>query len=153
PDGPIRVGVLLEGSKDGVEARSARMADLLGKAEVTADPPEWWPGAPRAGAGETLIRVSFWVSALARVLAAVGATAARTGVSPVMAGSAGAGVLYLRVGLSSAATAEFTGALRGAVAGERGAVAVLAAPPGVRRELIGRGGMSGMVPGLALMRA
>jgi glycolate oxidase FAD binding subunit len=153
PDGPMLVGVLLEGSVDGVEARSARMADLLGKAEVAADPPEWWPGAPRAGAGETLIRVSFWVAALARVLDAIEAAAANTGVSPVIAGSAGAGVLYLRVGPPSAATAEFTGALRAAVAGERGAVAVLAAPAVVRRELIGRGGMSGMVPGLALMRA
>ena len=161
PDGPIRIGVLLEGSADGVETRSARMAGLLGKAEVSADPPQWWPGAPQARSGETLIRVSFWVSALARVLDAIGAAAANTGVSPVIAGSAGAGVLYLRVDPSSAATAEFTGALRGAlarepggaVAGERGAVAVLAAPAAVRRQLIGRGGMSGMVPGLALMRA
>jgi glycolate oxidase FAD binding subunit len=147
------VGVLLEGSVDGVEARSARMADLLGKAEVAADPPEWWPGAPRAGAGETLIRVSFWVAALARVLDAIEAAAASTGVSPVIAGSAGAGVLYLRVSSPAAAIAEFTGALRAAVAGERSAVAVLAAPAAVRRELIGRGGMSGTVPGLALMRA
>ena len=161
PDGPMLVGVLLEGSVDGVEARSARMADLLGKAEVAADPPQWWPLTPRARSGETLIRVSFWVSALARVLDAIGAAAADTGVSPVIAGSAGAGVLYLRVDPPSAATAEFTGALRaaltrepgGAVAGERGTVAVLAAPAAVRRQLIGRGGMSGMVPGLALMRA
>jgi len=153
PDGPMLVGVLLEGSADGVAVRSARMADLLGKAEVTADPPEWWPGAPRAGAGETLIRVSFWVAALARVLDAIEAAAANTGVSPVIAGSAGAGVLYLRVSPPSAAIAEFTGLLRTAVAGERGAVAVLAAPAAVRRELIGRGGMSGTVPGLALMRA
>ncbi|MGH2928209.1 MAG: FAD-binding oxidoreductase, partial [Solirubrobacteraceae bacterium] len=64
PDGPIRIGVLLEGTADGVAARSMRMADLLGKAEVAAEPPAWWGGGPSAGAGETLIRVSFWVSAL-----------------------------------------------------------------------------------------
>jgi glycolate oxidase FAD binding subunit len=52
-----------------------------------------------------------------------------------------------------AAVAEFVAALRGAVAGERGAVVVLAAPAGVRDELDGRGGMGGTVPGLALMRA
>jgi glycolate oxidase FAD binding subunit len=161
PGGPIRVGVLLEGSADGVEARSLRMAGLLGKAEVAADPPAWWPGAPRARSGETLIRVSFWVSALARVLDAIEAAAARADVSPVTEGSAGAGVLYLRAAAPSVAVAEFVGALRGAlageqrgaVAGERGAVAVLAAPAAVRDELAGRGGMTAAVPGLALMRA
>jgi glycolate oxidase FAD binding subunit len=68
-------------------------------------------------------------------------------------GSAGAGVLYLRADAASVAVAEFVGALRGAIAGERCAVAVLAAPAGVRAELAGRGGMHGPVPGLALMRA
>ena len=155
PDGPIQVGVLLEGSADGVEARSMRMAGLLGKAEVSVDRPDWWPGAPRAESGETLVLVSFWVSALARVLDAVEDAAAKAGVSPVTEGSAGAGVLYVHVGAGeeSSAAAEFAGAVRGAVAGERGAVVVLAAPSGVREELAARGGMSGTVPGLALMRA
>jgi glycolate oxidase FAD binding subunit len=161
PGGPIRVGVLLEGSADGVETRSLRMAGLLGQAEVAADPPAWWPGAPRAGSGETLIRVSFWVSALALVLDAIEAAAARADVSPVTEGSAGAGVLYVRVDAPPVAVAEFVRALRGALAGEqrgavagqRGAVAVLAAPAAVRDELAGRGGMTGAVPGLALMRA
>jgi glycolate dehydrogenase FAD-binding subunit len=171
PGAPIRVGVLLEGSPDGVQARSMRMADLLGKAEVALDPPAWWPGAPRAEPGETLVRVSFWVSALARVLDAVEAAAAKAGVSPVVEGSAGAGVLYVRVrpegsasgdagesataprGAGSRAVAEFVGALRGAVAGERGAVVVLTAPSGAQEELAARGGMSAAVPGLALMRA
>ena len=153
PGGPVRVGVLLEGSADGIAARSMRMADLLGQAEVSADPPAWWPGAPRAGSGQTLIRVSFWVSALGRVLDAIEAAGAKAGVSPATEGSAGAGVLYLRVDAPSAATAEFVGALRGALAGERGGVVVLAAPAAVRDELAGRGGMSGTVPGLALMRA
>ena len=153
PGGPIQVGVLLEGSADGVQARSMRMADLLGKAEVAVDPPAWWPGAPRAGAGDTLIRVSFWVSALARVLDAIEAAAAKAGVAPVVEGSAGAGVLYVKVDAAALAVAEFTAVLRGAVAGERGAVAVLAAPAAVREELTARGGMRGTVPGLALMRA
>ena len=153
PGGPVQVGVLLEGSADGVQARSMRMAGLLGKAEVAVDAPAWWPGAPHAGAGDTLIRVSFWVSALARVLDAIEAAAAKAGVAPVIEGSAGAGVLSLGVDAPAAAVAEFVGVLRGAVAGERGAVAVLAAPAAVREELTARGGMNGTVPGIALMRA
>jgi glycolate dehydrogenase FAD-binding subunit len=155
PGGPIQVGVLLEGSADGVAARSARMADLLGKGSVTDAAPAWWPSAPRADAGETLIRVSFWVSALSRALDAIEAATVKTGLSPLVAGSAGAGVLYVRVGADSqpGAVAEFAATLRAAVAGERGAVVVLTAPAAVREELAGRGGMNGPVPGLALMRA
>jgi glycolate oxidase FAD binding subunit len=153
PGGPIRVGVLLEGSADGVQARSMRMADLLGHAEASVDRPAWWTDAPQAGAGETLIRVSFWVSALAWVLDAIEAAAGKSSVAPVVEGSAGAGVLYLKVDAAPLAVAEFVGALRGAVAGERGAVVVLAAASGVREELAGRGGMHGTVPGIALMRA
>ena len=160
PGGPIRVGVLLEGSVDGIEARSARMAGLLGNGEVSAEPPDWWPGAPQAGPGETLVRVSFWVSALGRVLDAIEAAAAKSGVSPPVAGSAGAGVLYAVVpapadagAAAAGAAAEFAAALRDAVAGERCGVVVLAAPAAVRAALAGRGGMSGTVPGLALMRA
>jgi glycolate oxidase FAD binding subunit len=178
PGGPIQVGVLLEGSVDGIAARSARMADLLGNAEVSAEPPAWWPGAPRALPGDTLVRVSFWVSALGRVLDAIEATEGKTGVLPVVAGSAGAGVLYVRLGADGqaeptpgegdasdgAATgyygetgfgtkARFVGKLREALAGERCGVAVLAASPGVRLALADYGGMNGTVPGLALMRA
>jgi glycolate oxidase FAD binding subunit len=197
PGGPIQVGVLLEGSADGVAARAVRMAGLLGHGEVADSAPAWWPAAPRARTGETLVRVSFWVSALARVLDAIEAAAARSGVSPAVEGSAGAGVLYVRVdtgsqdgsiaqtsasigaesttepgmgnelgtgaadrsgaatgeGARAVAGAEFVAALRGAVAGERGAVAVLAAPAPVRAELAALGGMNGTVPGVALMRA
>jgi glycolate oxidase FAD binding subunit len=171
PDGPIRVGVLLEGSADGVAARAARMSGLLGTADVTDVPPQWWPGAPRArvgdGAGETLIQVSFWVSALGSVLDAIEAAAEKAGVSAVTAGSAGAGVLYAHVGSASSgvegadesaagaapAVAEFVAALRAAIGAGRGAVTVLAAPEPVRAELASCGGMYGTVPGLALMRA
>jgi len=110
PGGPVRVGVLLEGSVDGVAARSARMAGLLGNGEVSAGAPAWWPGSPQAGPGETLVRVSFWVSALGRVLDAVEAAAGKSGVTPVVAGSAGAGVLYAVVPGAVTAGAAVTGA-------------------------------------------
>ena len=154
PGGPARIGVLLEGSADGVAARAARMADLLGSAaEVSGAAPPWWPGPPEAGDG-TLVRVSFWVSALGQVLDAVDAAARSAGVSPPVAGSAGAGVLYVSCPPGEPdAAAVFVGALRGTLARGRGGVVVLAAPAGVREALASRGGMAGRVPSLSLMRA
>ncbi len=167
PGGPIGVGVLLEGSSEGVAARAMRMADLLGPAETSLAPPPWWRGAPSADGG-TLIRVSCWVSALPTVLDAIAAAARDTGVSPAIEGSAGAGVLYLRLGAdggdggadgavggagAARASAGFVRALRAARSGERGGVVVLAAPAAVREALAGYGGMAGTVPSLALMRA
>jgi glycolate oxidase FAD binding subunit len=154
PVGPVRIGVLLEGSSEGVAARAMRMADLLGPAETSLEPPPWWRGAPDAEGG-TLIRVSCWVSALPAVLDAVEAAAGDAGVSPTIAGPAGAGVLYLRVDPDVAAdsSAGFVRALRAARSGERGGVVVLAAPAAVREALTGYGGMAGTVPSLALMRA
>jgi glycolate dehydrogenase FAD-binding subunit len=160
--GPLLVSVLLEGSADGVAARAAAMADLLGRsgasrAKVSETAPPWWPGPPAAGgagAGETLVRVSFWVSALGQVLGAIDAAARNAGIAPSVVGSAGAGVLYVSCPPGEpGACARFTGALRGALDHARGGVAVLAAPGEVRAALAGRGGMGGSVPGLSLMRA
>ena len=161
PGGPLRVGVLLEGSPDGVDVRAMRMAALLGTADVAEIPPAWWPGPPDAGDGAALVRVSFWVSALGTVLDTIDTTAAAAGVSPVIAGSAGAGVLYLGLGEAVSDTpdehtvrvARFIAALRRALAGQRGSVVVLDAPAAVREELAGDGGMHGTVRSLALMRA
>jgi glycolate oxidase FAD binding subunit len=164
PGGPIRVGVLLEGSADGVAARAHRMASLLGPAEIADSAPSWWPGSPAAGEGTTLVQVSFWVSALSRVLDAIDAAARESGLSPVVAGSAGAGVLYLRLDPDVSAdrpgtrTALFVDALRSGLARERGGVVVLAAPATVREALAGESlvaedRMAGTVPALALMRA
>jgi glycolate oxidase FAD binding subunit len=178
PDAPPRVAALIEGSADGVAARARAMAELLASArpespvEVADASPPWWPGAPDDGDG-TLVRVSFWVSALRRVLDAVEAAARDAGVSPAIAGSAGAGVLYLRFasgipgvsaetpagGDESASTAPaeasagFVGALRAALGQDRGGVVVLAAPAAVREALAAHGGMAGRVPGLSLMRS
>jgi glycolate oxidase FAD binding subunit len=156
PGGPIRIGVLIEGSADGVAARAMRMAGLLGPADTSPAPPSWWRGAPAAEGG-TLVRVSFWVSALPTVLDAIDAAARDSGVSPVVYGSAGAGVLYLQLdgdaSFKGSAIARFALALRSALAGERGGVVVLAAPGPVREALASGGGMAGSVPSLALMRA
>ena len=154
PGGPIRIGVLLEGSEEGVAARAIRMAGLLGPAETSPEPPSWWRDVPDAEGG-SLIRVSCWVSALPTVLAAVDAAARDAGVPAAVAGPAGAGVLYLRVDPDVAAgtAAGLVRALRAALPGPRGGVVVLAAPSAVREALATCGGMAGAVPGLALMRA
>jgi glycolate oxidase FAD binding subunit len=155
PSGPIRVGVLVEGSAEGVAARSARVSGLLGTGSVADVAPDWWPSSPAAGAGETLVQVSFWVSALGRVLDALDAAAAAASVVPVTAGSAGAGVLYVRLGpeAEAGAVAGFVAALRSALGAERGGVTVLTAPSSVREELASRGGMYPALPALALMRS
>jgi len=153
PGGPLQVAVLLEGSPDGVAARAGRMADLLGAAEVAPEAPEWWPGPLDFMAGGTLIRVSFWVSALGRVLDAIDGAAVGSGLAPGVYGSAGAGVLYLGFDAGAAGVPAFIGALRAALEHERGGVVVLAAPAAVRAELAGHGGMAGRVPSLGLMRA
>lgn len=162
PGGPLYVGVLLEGSADGVAARAMRMAGLLGTSDIAETAPEWWPGAPDAADGTALVRVSFWVSALGTVLDAIDATAAAAGVSPVITGSAGAGVLYVRLDQDVSAeapdehtvrVARFVGVLRRALAEQRGSVVVLTAPASVREELALDGGMHGTVPSLSLMRA
>jgi glycolate oxidase FAD binding subunit len=156
PGGPVDVGVLLEGSADGVAARTSRMSELLGSDAVASpDPPEWWPGAKRAPEGGTLIQVSFWVSALESVLDTVDAAACGNSVAPVVGGAAGAGVVHVGLGPMSdtGAAGRFVGALRERLSRERGSVVVLAAPPAVRAQVRGRGGMDGKVPSLRLMRA
>jgi glycolate oxidase FAD binding subunit len=140
PGGPVEVGVLLEGTGDGVAARAELMAGLLGDGTVRyAEKPQWW------GRTESGVRVSFWVSALPAVLAAVDEAAAEmkgaeAGVRPVVGGSAGAGVLDVWFDGDPGA---FAAALRARV-GVRGSVIVLAPYTG---------DALGPVPGLTLMRA
>jgi glycolate oxidase FAD binding subunit len=163
PGGPLQVGVLLEGSADGVAARAERMAGLLaeagagsgaGSASIFADTPSWWPGAPAADGG-TLIQVSFWVSALASVLGVIDEAARSLDVTATISGAAGAGVLYVALPADVAAdvSARFVGALRRTLSHERGHVVVLAAPAAVRTALGEHGGMTGPVPSVRLMRA
>jgi glycolate oxidase FAD binding subunit len=96
--------------------------------------------------------VSFWVSALGWVLEAIDAAARDTGVTPVVYGSAGAGVLYAAAG-ADPAVARFADELRKTLGHSRGGVVVLTAPPPVREALAEHGGMAGTVPSLGVMRA
>src|SRR5437764_4007410 len=154
---PLRVGVLLEGTGPGVAERAKQMSELLaapgGAVAVAETAPARWGVLPDL---VTVVRVSFWVSALGAVLDAVAAAGAAAGVRPAVSGPAGAGALYacLDPGHSDADAARFVTALRERVAGAlgsagpRGGVAVLTAPPAVLAA-----GLDGPVPGLALMRA
>jgi glycolate oxidase FAD binding subunit len=156
---PLRVGVLLEGTASGVAERAGRMSDLLtaaggGPVSVSDTTPVRWGALP---AGATIVRVSFWVSALGSVLGALVAAGESAGVRPAVTGPAGAGALYacLDPGTADAAVASFVASLREQVArlsgpaGPRGSVAVLAGPP----PALTAAGAYRDVPGAALMRA
>lgn len=172
PSGPVRAGVLLEGTASGVTERAARMAALLGQgAEVSESAPEWWAQRSEAAGsfGGTLIRLAFWGAELRRVLDAIDTVAGDARVKPAVGGSAGAGVLYVCLDGSADPdqAALFVRALRAALghasvpgpgpAGSpagaggppRGSVVVLAAPAPVQAAV----DMWGPVPALDLMRA
>jgi len=156
---PLRVGVLLEGTASGVAERAGRMSDLLaaaggGPVSVTDTAPVRWGALP---AGATIVRVSFWVSALDAALGALVAAGESAGARPAVTGPAGAGALYacLDPDTPVPAVARFVIALREQVArlsgpaGPRGSVALLAGPPAA----LAAAGAYRDVPGAALMRA
>ena len=164
PGAPVQVGVLLEGTPDGVSERAERMAALLGHGAQTAlTPPGWWAARGEAAPGAvggTLVRVAFWAAELRRVLDAIEVVAIETQLRPAVGGSAGAGVLHVWLDADQDAdqVAMFIRALRAATghggvqdpgALARGSVVVLTAPAAVQASV----DMWGPVPGLDLMRA
>jgi glycolate dehydrogenase FAD-binding subunit len=156
---PLRVGVLLEGTPSGVAERAEQMSELLaaaggGPVSVTdAAPPRWGALPP----GATVVRVSFWVSALDAVLGALLAAGEGAGVRPAVTGPAGAGALHacLDPDTPDEDAARFVTSLRERIArlsgpaGPRGSVAVLTGPPAV----LAAARAYRDVPGAALMRA
>ena len=173
---PVRVGVLLEGDREGVAERCARLTGLLGEGAATSpQPPAWWGRGAAAEPDGTVIRIGLWAGALADVLAAVDAAASDAGLDPLIGGSAAAGVIHAAVGQDApvAAVARFVDGLRAALRGPSAAPAaaaelagatspspadappawasavVLHAPAEVRAAL----DLWGPVPSLGLMRA
>ncbi len=84
---PLRVGVLLEGTSSGVAERAKQMSELLEAAggspavAVSEAAPARWGQLP-AGRASTVVRVSFWVSALGSVLEAITSAGASAGYGP-----------------------------------------------------------------------
>ncbi len=148
---PLRVGVLLEGTSSGVAERAKQLSEQLGSpASVSEAPPARWGQLPSPS---TVIRVSFWVSALGSVLEALVSAGEEAGVQTAVSGPAGAGALYacLDAGTRDERATRFVTLLRsrlsGGTSGPRGSVVVLAASPAVL------GAAYQNVPGAALMRA
>ena len=159
PGGPqraLRVGVLLEGTSSGVAERAKQMSELLasagGSVAVLEAAPGRWGLLPSPS---TVVRVSFWVSALGTVLEAIAAAGANAGVRTAVSGPAGTGALYacLDPDTSHDAAARFVTALRERLSWPAGpprmSVVVLAAPPPV----LAAAGAYRQVPGAALMGA
>ncbi len=147
-DGRPRVGVLLEGTAEGVAQRVRATADLLGTADGDPAAPPWWNTHPW-GSDDVALKVTTRITGLSRVLEIARASAARHGTEISLRGSA-AGVVHAGVPGSSdpeAVQALVTDLRTGASAYD-GNVVVLAAPPPVREAV----DMWGPVPGLALMR-
>ncbi|GAA2098437.1 FAD-binding oxidoreductase [Actinomadura alba] len=134
-DGPVTVGVLVEGSPSGVTARADAAAALLGPgAEVGEAVPSWWG---RGLAGEILIELRVKPTDLPRVLDIAAGAEAR--------GSAGSGAWQIALPADAGArrVAEVLEAAR-----DLGHAVVLTAPPELREGL----DMWGPVPALGLMR-
>jgi glycolate oxidase FAD binding subunit len=151
---PASVAVRFEGDPAGVAQRAARLRELLAGAGGLAEsdaPPAWWGAGPAAAGDATVVRVSFWASALAAVLDHLAAAAAAAGLDPAVGGSGAAGVLHAAVppGAAPDAVARFVTALRAALPAGRASAVVLHAPPAVRDAV----DLWGPVPSAGLMRA
>ncbi|MGH8968946.1 MAG: FAD-binding oxidoreductase [Actinomycetes bacterium] len=142
--GPLSVAVLLEGTGEGVAGRVAGLAE---DGWVEDGPPAWWGEHPVVRDG-TAVKITFAMSALGPVLAAVDELAPP---ATVVRGQAGSGVLTLGLPpeADAAGVAGLVTGLRGFVPSYDGVVVVLHAPPAVRAAL---GDVWGPVKGLELMR-
>jgi glycolate oxidase FAD binding subunit len=146
--GGATVAVLLEGTEEGVAARSETVQLLLDTTAADRASPDWWARYP-FGSGDVGLKLTCAVSGLGQLLDATRAAAGRHSVPLHVRGSA-AGVLH--AGLPGDTPADVVSAvvddLRGAATSYAGNVIVLTAPPATRDAV----DMWGPVPGLALMR-
>ncbi|HEX4829594.1 MAG TPA: FAD-binding oxidoreductase [Trebonia sp.] len=167
PGEAAAVGVLLEGSPDGVAARAGKMSELLATPASPASAaspgalpagaglaaagtaPGWWRALPET-AGVTLLRATFWVSALGAVLAAIGDFARDAGVAPAVHGPAGAGLLYVTLpgNVAPEHVDALVAAVRGVIPAGRGSCRIARADGRFREKK-----SLEEVPGAALMSA
>ena len=129
------LSVLLGGRPDGVAARASAVQARIG-GDVSDIPPDGWGRYPWVE-GETGLKVTFVLSGLAEVLAALAEAGAR------VRGSAGAGVVY-----AALAVPDQLERLREVASAHGGTVVVVDAPDEVKASV----DVWGPVPALALMR-
>jgi glycolate oxidase FAD binding subunit len=147
-EGGATVAVLLEGTEEGVVARSETVRLLLDTAIADSEPPQWWGNYP-FGADDVGLKLTCAVGGLGDLLDATRAAAERHDVALHVRGTA-AGVLHAGLpgetpaGVVSSVVDE----LRRAASSYAGTVVVLTAPRGTRDTI----DLWGPVPGLALMR-
>lgn len=141
-----RVSVLLDGSEEGVAARTTAVRALLG--EGTGDdiePPAYpWDTAARGEDRAVALKVTFALSGLADVLRTTAAAGAH------LRGSAGAGVAYVALphGADPETARTTLTALRTVCTRHGGSAVVVDAPAAIKAELDGWG----PVAALKLMR-
>ena len=151
-DGAGTVGVLLEGTPAGVEARTTTGRELLGAGAEAAEtaPPGWgalpWTDEP----GATGLKLTCALSGLAPVLTAARRAAADADVALTLRGSGGAGVLYgsLAADAPVEAVASVVARTRAVCTEHGGSLVVLDGPPPVKAGV----DTWGPVPAIDLMR-
>ncbi|MCZ2815803.1 FAD-binding oxidoreductase [Modestobacter sp. VKM Ac-2984] len=151
-DGAGTVGVLLEGTPAGVEARTTTTRRLLGAGADAAEaaPPGWgvlpWTDEP----GSTGLKLTCALSGLAPVLTAARRAAEDAGVALTVRGSGGAGVLYASLGADASveAVADVVARTRAVCTEHGGALVVVDGPPAVKSAV----DVWGPVPAIDLMR-
>ena len=151
-DGAGTVGVLLEGTPAGVEARTAATRELLGAgAAAAAEAPGGWGALPWTGQpGATGLKLTCALSGLAPVLEAARRAATDAGAELTVRGSGGAGVLYAALGAGApvAAVADVVARTRAVCTEHGGSLVVLDGPAEVKAGV----DTWGPVPAIDLMR-
>lgn len=121
--GPVTVAALFEGTPEGVAARVAGAASLVGGA-VGAAAPEWFGRWPGTAAG-TLVRVTAPPSALVEVLGALAKAAGSAGLPAPVRGSTGLASLHVGLPADAANVPEFLATLRAGLAPYGGTAVVV----------------------------
>ncbi|KGH46104.1 MULTISPECIES: FAD-binding oxidoreductase [Modestobacter] len=151
-DGAGTVGVLLEGTPAGVEARTASTRQLLGDgASAAEDAPAGWGVLPwTEEPGSTGLKLTCALSGLAPVLTAARRAAEDAGIALTVRGSGGAGVLYAALGADAPveALADVVTRTRAVCTEHGGSLVVLDGPPAVKTAV----DTWGPVPAIDLMR-
>lgn len=159
-EGPLTVGVLVEGTAKGVAHRTQAVARILGSeaetVEVESGPshlPDWWLQPPADAAG-TSLRIAVPASVAGSVVDSVRAVAARTGLSMTCRGAIGVGVLHAGISgeYDTEPVVEAIEELRSVASRHDGTVLVESAPRDVHLALGKRGTDAfGPIPALRLM--